>query len=86
MSVHGLGFLGVRVADPARYAATVALYRHGLSLPVIAEQPERYVWFRLGDGTQLHVCGPLDEDHVAFGEAPCVGFLVDDADVGRSRL
>lgn len=86
MSVQGLGFLGIRVADPARYAATVALYRELLALPVINEEPDRFVWFRLGDGTQVHVYGPLDEDHVAFGDAPCVGFRVDDPAAHRSRL
>ena len=86
MTVHGLGFLGVRVADPAGFAATVALYRDLLAIPVIADEPGRYVWFRLGDGTQLHVYGPLDEDHVVFGDAPCVGFRVDDADADRARL
>ena len=86
MTVHGLAFLGVRVADPDRFAATVSLYRDLLGLPVIAEEADRLVWFRLGDGTQVHVYGPLDEDHVAFGESPCVGFRVDDADGARARL
>ena len=86
MSVERLGFLGVRVGDPDRFAATVALYRDLLELPVIAEEPDRLVWFRLGDGTQLHVYGPLDEDHVAFGESPCVGFVVEDTDASRARL
>jgi len=86
MSVKRLGFLGVRVADPDRFAATVALYRDLLALPLIAEEPDRLVWFRLDDGTQLHVYGPLDNDHVAFGESPCVGFVVDDTDAMRARL
>jgi catechol 2,3-dioxygenase-like lactoylglutathione lyase family enzyme len=86
VKVRGLGFLGVRVGDPSRFAATVALYRDLLELPVIAEEPDRLVWFRLGDGTQLHVYGPLDVEHVAFGESPCVGFVVDDPDEMRGRL
>lgn len=86
MTVHRLGFLGLRLADPTRFAATVALYRDLLELPIIAEEPDRFVWFRLADGTQLHVYGPLDEDHLAFGESPCVGFVVDDADDSRARL
>ena len=40
MSVERLGFLGVRVADPDRFAATVSLYRDTLELPVIAEVPD----------------------------------------------
>lgn len=86
MTVKRLGFLGVRVDDPDRYAATVSLYCDTLELPVIAEIPGRYTWFCLDDGTQLHVYGPLDEDHVAFGESPCVGFVVDDTDAMRARL
>jgi len=86
MTVHGLAFLGVRVSDPDRFVATVRLYRDLLGLPVIAEEADRFSWFRLGDGTQVHVYGPLDEDHVAFGESPCVGFRVDDADEARARL
>lgn len=86
MTVKRLGFLGVRVGDPDRFAATVSLYRDVLELTVIAAIPERYTWFRLEDGTQLHVYGPLDQDHVAFGESPCVGFVVDDADAMRARL
>lgn len=86
MTVRGLGFLGVRVADPARFAATVAFYRDLLELPVIAEESDRLVWFRLGDGTQLHVYGPLDTDHIAFGDSPCVGFVVDNVDRVRARL
>lgn len=86
MTVRRLGFLGVRVADPDRFAATVSLYRDALELPVIAEIPDRYTWFRLDDGTQLHVYGPLDEDHEAFGESPCVGFVVDDTEAMRQRL
>ena len=86
MTVKRLGFLGLRVGDPDRYAATVSLYRDALELPVIAEIPDRSMWFRLDDGTQLHVYGPLDEDHVAFGESPCVGFVVDDTDAMRARL
>jgi catechol 2,3-dioxygenase-like lactoylglutathione lyase family enzyme len=86
MNVKRLGFLGVRVDDPDRFAATVSLYRDVLDLPVIAEEPDRLVWFRLGDGTQLHVYGPLDQDHVEFGASPCVGFVVDDTEAMRARL
>ncbi len=86
MSIRRLGFLGVRVSDTERYEATVSLYRDVLALPVVAEEPDRFVWFRLGDGTKIHIYGPLDEDHVEFGESPCVGFVVDDTDQMRERL
>jgi len=84
--VSRLGFLGVRVADAAAYSRTVALHRDLLDLEVIAEVPDRSTWFRLGDGTQLHVYGPLDDDHVAFGDSPCVGLVVDDVDETRDRM
>lgn len=84
--VSGLGFLGVRVADPDAYSSTVGLYRDLLELEVIAEVPDRYTWFRLGDDTQLHVYGPLDEDHEEFGDSPCVGLVVDDVDGTRDRM
>jgi catechol 2,3-dioxygenase-like lactoylglutathione lyase family enzyme len=86
VTIHRLGFLGVRVGDPARFAATVEFYRDLLELPVIAEAADRFVWFRLADGTQVHVYGPLDEDHLAFGESPCVGFVVDDVHETRALL
>jgi catechol 2,3-dioxygenase-like lactoylglutathione lyase family enzyme len=86
VTVQRLGFLGVRVADPDRYEATVALYRDILALPVIAEVAGQSTWFRLEDGTQVHVYGPRDDDHVAFGEAPCVGLVVADVDGSRARM
>lgn len=86
MTVQGLGFLGVRVADLDRFDATVSLYRDILGLPVIAQVAGRSVWFRLEDGTQLHVYGPLDEDHLEFGDAPCVGLVVVDVDATRARM
>lgn len=86
MTVQRLGFLGVRVADADRFDATVALYRDILGLPIIAEVAGRSTWFRLADGTQLHVYGPLDKDHVEFGDAPCVGLVVADVDATRARM
>ena len=84
--VHGLGFLGVRVEDPERFRATVALHRDTLGLEVLREEPDRLVWFRLGDGTELHVYGPQDTDHTAFGDRPCVGLVVDDVEGTRCRM
>lgn len=83
--MRGLGFLGVRVEEPDRYAATVALYRDVLGLVPFREEPDRLAWFRLDDGTELHVYGPADTDHVAFGDRPCVGLVVDDVDATRAR-
>ena len=84
--VRGLGFLGVRVADLERFEATVALYRDVLGLGTFREEPGRLAWFRLGDGTELHVYGPDDTDHVEFGERPCVGLVVDDVDATRAAM
>ena len=84
--VRGLGFLGVRVDDLDRFEASVSLYRDTLGLAPFREEPGRLAWFRLGDGTELHVYGPADIDHVAFGDRPCVGLVVDDVDATRARM
>ena len=86
MTIQRLGFLGVRVGDPDRFAATVALYRNTLGLPLVAEVAERFVWFRLADGSQLHVYGPADQDHIEFGDAPCVGLVVADVEATRAAM
>ena len=73
MTVRSLGWLGVRThaAD-----AMTAFYRDVLRLEVISERPGA-TWFRLPDGTEVHVYGPDDEDHEFFGTAPVVGLAVD---------
>jgi catechol 2,3-dioxygenase-like lactoylglutathione lyase family enzyme len=86
MAVERLGFLGVRVGDAGRYQATVSLYRDVLGLVPEREEAGRLTWFRLADGTPIHVYGPADDDHVAFGEAPFVGLTVDDVDGAARRL
>lgn len=53
-----------------------AFYREVLQLEVILEKPDA-TWFRLGDGTEVHVYGPGDADHDFFGSSPVVGFSVD---------
>ncbi|MFN2319007.1 MAG: VOC family protein [Dermatophilaceae bacterium] len=84
--VHGLGFLGVRIEDPVQFVAAVSLYRDTLGLVPFREEPSRLAWFRLGDGTELHLYGPKDSDHVSFGDRPCVGLVVDDVDATRARM
>jgi hypothetical protein len=84
--VRRLGFLGVRVADRAQFEATVAVYRDLLGLVPFRNVRGRLAWFRLADGTEVHVYGPADKDHVAFGDRPCVGLVVDDVDSTRARL
>jgi catechol 2,3-dioxygenase-like lactoylglutathione lyase family enzyme len=84
--VHGLGFLGVRIEDLARFQAAVSLYRDTLAMAPVRDEPGRLAWFRLGDGTELHLYGPADTDHTAFGDRPCVGLIVDDVDATRGRM
>lgn len=78
MSLQAVRFVGMRVADPAAYVATVALYRDTLGLTVTTVDGSRSTRFILGDGAALHVYGPEDEDHLDFGERICVGYEVDD--------
>ena len=84
--VQGLGFLGVRLENRDAFEATVSLYRDTLGLTPFREEPGRLAWFRLGDGTELHVYGPLDTDHVAFGSRPCIGLVVDDVERTRRSM
>jgi catechol 2,3-dioxygenase-like lactoylglutathione lyase family enzyme len=81
-----VGFIGMRVADSASYAATVALYRDQLGLDVTAVDGERSTRFRLADGTAFHVYGPADIDHEDFGDRVCIGLVVDDVDATRADL
>ena len=63
VAVRSLGWLGVRTSQAP---AMTAFYRDVLQLEVILERPGA-TWFRLGDGTEVHVYGPGDEDHDFFG-------------------
>jgi len=85
-AVRGLGFLGVRIADPEQFEASVSLYRDTLGMEPFRAEPGRLAWFRLGDGTELHLYGPADTDHTVFGDRPCVGLLVDDVDATRAEM
>ncbi len=86
MSLQGVRFLGMRVADPAAYAATVSMYRDALGLTVTSEDGRRSTRFMLGNGTALHVYGPDDDEHLAFGDRMCVGYLVDDFEATLAQL
>jgi hypothetical protein len=85
-AVHGLGFLGVRIDDLARFTAAVSLYRDSLGLVPFRDEPGRLAWFRLGDGTEVHLYGPEDRDHLAFGDRPCVGLVVEDVEATRLKM
>ena len=83
--IQRLGFLGVRTASVEAFAATVALYRDALGVEPFLEEAEA-VWFRTGDGGQIHVYGPADVDHDFFGAGPVVGLVVDDFAEARAAL
>jgi catechol 2,3-dioxygenase-like lactoylglutathione lyase family enzyme len=82
MAVRSLGWLGVRT--PAADAMN-AFYRDVLHLEVILERPGA-TWFRLQDGTEVHVYGSDDEDHEFFGTAPVVGLAVDSFRAAHAAL
>jgi catechol 2,3-dioxygenase-like lactoylglutathione lyase family enzyme len=86
VTARRIGFVGLRVDDPSRYARTVAVYRDALGLPVVLEDGDRSTRFRLADGSGLHVYGPGDVDHLAFADRMCVGIVVDDVDAARAEL
>jgi catechol 2,3-dioxygenase-like lactoylglutathione lyase family enzyme len=75
-------FVGIRTE---RFEATVAVYRDALGLALVHESPGA-AWFALDDGTQVHVYGPADDDHAFFGNAPCIGYLVEDFAAARAAL
>ena len=80
--VLAVRFVGVRTE---RFAETVAVYRDALGLVQVHAAPGA-AWFALADGTQIHVYGPPEDDHAFFGEAPCVGYLVEDFAAARAAL
>jgi predicted enzyme related to lactoylglutathione lyase len=86
MTRPGIPFVGFRATTSEEYAATVRLYRDLVGLAVSWEDGERSTRFRLDDGAELHVYGPDDVDHVAFGGRACIGVAVDDIDAARRRL
>jgi hypothetical protein len=83
--IQRLGFLGVRTASAAAFAATVALYRETLGMEPFLEEPAA-AWFRAADGSQIHVYGPGDLDHDFFRAGPVVGLVVDDFVVARAAM
>lgn len=74
LEVESVRFVGIRTT---RFAEMVALYRDVLRLVQVHDAPGA-AWFRLADGTEVHVYGPGDEDHDFFGSGPVVGWRVAD--------
>ena len=83
--IQRLAFLGVRTESRASFEATVRLYREVLGLEPFHETADA-VWFRAGDGAQIHVYGPGDEDHDFFRAGPVVGLVVDDFEAARAAM
>jgi catechol 2,3-dioxygenase-like lactoylglutathione lyase family enzyme len=81
-AAQSLVWLGVRTE---RFTEMTALYRDGLG-PTPIHQTETAVWFRLGDGNEVHLYAQDDTDHAFFGPGPVVGFLVEDFTAARARL
>jgi catechol 2,3-dioxygenase-like lactoylglutathione lyase family enzyme len=82
VELHSLVWLGVRTAQ---FDQTVRLYRDVFGLQPF-HQDSASVRFRLPNGTEIHVYGPADDDHLFFGTAPVVGLLVDDVDRARAAM
>lgn len=80
--VRALSWLGVRTPHAG---AMAGFYRDVLRLDVVLERPGA-TWFRLADGTEVHVYGPEDPDHDFFGVGPVVGFAVDAFEPVRAAL
>ena len=80
--VKSLSWMGVRTD---RFSEMVTLYRDILELEMLKDEPSA-AWFRLADGTEVHVYGPGDADHDFFGPGPVVGLWVDDFDGTRAQM
>jgi catechol 2,3-dioxygenase-like lactoylglutathione lyase family enzyme len=82
MKVTRLAWMGVKTRQ---FDDMNAFYRDVLKLDT-SSIDAKSGRFRLGDGTEVHVYGPLDEDHDFFGDGPVVALEVTDFAVARARL
>ena len=82
MKITRLGWMGIKTRQFDRMSA---FYRDVLRLEVLSIDDESGR-FKLGDGTEVHVYGPQDQDHEFFGSGPVVAFEVDDFTTARARL
>ena len=82
MRVTNLGWMGVRTGA---YEAMVRLYGDVLGLERLKDE-HHAAWFRLVDGTQVHVYGSGDTDHGFFGPGPVVALAVDDFGAAWARM
>jgi catechol 2,3-dioxygenase-like lactoylglutathione lyase family enzyme len=82
MKVSRLVWMGVKTRQ---FDEMNAFYRDVLNLDTLSTD-DKSGRFKLGDGTEVHVYGQLDEDHDFFGGGPVVALEVDDFAVARARL
>lgn len=82
MKVLGIRFLGVRTEQ---HEELTSLMRDVMGMKLTREK-EDLTGLQLDDGTTVEVYGPGDADHVFFGNAAVVGFLVDDFDAARAEM
>src|SRR4249920_877040 len=82
MKVARLGWMGVKTQQ---FDQMNAFYRDVLNLNT-SSIDGKSGRFKLGDGTEVHVYGQLDENHDFFGRGPVVAFEVTDFAVARARL
>jgi catechol 2,3-dioxygenase-like lactoylglutathione lyase family enzyme len=82
MKVARLGWMGVKTRQ---FDEMNAFYRDVLNLDTLSTD-DKAGRFKLGDGTEVHVYGPLDKDHDFFGAGPVVALEVEDFAVVRARL
>jgi catechol 2,3-dioxygenase-like lactoylglutathione lyase family enzyme len=82
MKVARLGWMGVKTRQ---FDEMNAFYRDVLNLDTLSTD-DKSGRFKLGDGTEVHVYGPLDKDHDFFAAGPVVALEVEDFAVARARL
>jgi catechol 2,3-dioxygenase-like lactoylglutathione lyase family enzyme len=82
MKVTRLGWMGIKTRQ---FDQMNTFYRDVLNLDILSVD-DKSGRFKLGDGTEVHVYGQMDEDHEFFGGGPVVALEVDDFAVARARL
>jgi catechol 2,3-dioxygenase-like lactoylglutathione lyase family enzyme len=82
MKATRLGWMGTKTRH---FDSMKTFYRDVLNLEVVSID-DASARFKLGDGTEVHVYGPQDDDHGFFGSGPVVALEVDDFATARAQL
>jgi hypothetical protein len=82
MNVTGIAFCGVRTA---RFQEMDRLFGDIMRMAPTKRADDMLIW-RLPDGGLVEVFGEHEPEHLHFGQAPVVGFLVDDVTGAREEL